>query len=156
MGMKTLYLCGAGNSEGVRLTLNINAAQARWDRIVILDDDPKKRGKRFSNARVLGDHSGMLEIAQKESVSDIIVSITGPMGGEMFQTLLDAQERGIEITRMPVAYEELLGRVPVQYLESDWLLRSFVDEVKVSGFYLLAKRVMDLLLLRLVIFVIRQ
>jgi lipopolysaccharide/colanic/teichoic acid biosynthesis glycosyltransferase len=62
----------------------------------------------------------------------------------MFQALLDAQESGIEITRMPVAYEELTGRVPIRHLESDWLLRSFVDEVRASGVYLMSKRLIDL------------
>jgi lipopolysaccharide/colanic/teichoic acid biosynthesis glycosyltransferase len=62
----------------------------------------------------------------------------------MFQSLLDAQERGIQITRMPVAYEELLERLPIHHLESDWLLRSFVDELSVSSFYLLLKRLMDI------------
>jgi len=43
--MKTLYLCGAGNPEGVRLALTINRAQNRWERIIILDDDPSKHGQ---------------------------------------------------------------------------------------------------------------
>jgi lipopolysaccharide/colanic/teichoic acid biosynthesis glycosyltransferase len=46
---------------------------------------------------------------------------------------------------MPVAYEELLGQVPIRHLESDWLLRSFVDELRVSKMYLLVKRVLDIL-----------
>jgi len=66
------------------------------------------------------------------------------MGGEMFQALLDAQEGGIVITRMPVAYEELLGRLPLRHLESDWILRSFVDEVRAPPLYLLAKRLLDI------------
>ena len=46
---------------------------------------------------------------------------------------------------MPVVYEELLGRVPIQLLETDWILRSFVDQNKASRFYDLAKRFMDIL-----------
>jgi lipopolysaccharide/colanic/teichoic acid biosynthesis glycosyltransferase len=46
---------------------------------------------------------------------------------------------------MPVAYEELLGRVPIQHLEADWVLRSFVDQIRVSGFYLVVKRLIDLI-----------
>ncbi len=52
---------------------------------------------------------------------------------------------GVQIARMPVAYEALLGRVPIRYLESDWLLRSFVDELQVSTVYLLLKRLLDML-----------
>ena len=44
----------------------------------------------------------------------------------------------------PILYEELLGRVPIQHLESDWLLRSFVDEVRTSSLYLIAKRLLDI------------
>jgi exopolysaccharide biosynthesis polyprenyl glycosylphosphotransferase len=57
---------------------------------------------------------------------------------------------------MPTVYEELLGRVPVQHLESDWLIRSFVDEARVSSFYEMGKRLLDLIggLLGMVIFLI--
>jgi lipopolysaccharide/colanic/teichoic acid biosynthesis glycosyltransferase len=46
---------------------------------------------------------------------------------------------------MPILYEEMTGRVPIQHLESDWIIRSFVDEVRVSGFYDLFKRLVDIL-----------
>lgn len=42
--MKTLYLCGVGNGEGIRLALTVNQAQSRWQRIVLLDDDAAKHG----------------------------------------------------------------------------------------------------------------
>lgn len=42
--MKTLYLCGAGNGEGIRLALQVNRATQRWRRIVLLDDDAGKHG----------------------------------------------------------------------------------------------------------------
>jgi len=44
-----------------------------------------------------------------------------------------------------VAYEDLLGRVPIRLLEADWILRSFVDEARVSAFYELEKRLLDIL-----------
>jgi len=82
---------------------------------------------------------------QENNISEIIVSITGEMLGGMFQALLDAQEVGVDIVRMPTVYEELLGRVPILVLETNWILRSFVDELRVSGFYLLVKRLLDIL-----------
>jgi lipopolysaccharide/colanic/teichoic acid biosynthesis glycosyltransferase len=45
---------------------------------------------------------------------------------------------------MPRAYEDMLGRVPIRLLEADWILRSFVDENRVSSFYELAKRFTDI------------
>lgn len=68
------------------------------------------------------------------------------MQGSMFQALLDAQEKGIEITRMPVVYEELLHRVPIRYLEADWILRSFVDQARGNMFNDIGKRLMDIII----------
>jgi lipopolysaccharide/colanic/teichoic acid biosynthesis glycosyltransferase len=52
----------------------------------------------------------------------------------------------MEIVPMPSLYEELLGRVPINHLESEWLIRSFVNDSRVDGFYELAKRLLDILL----------
>ena len=42
--MSTLYLCGVGNGEGIRLALQVNRASERWQRSVLLDDDATKHG----------------------------------------------------------------------------------------------------------------
>ena len=52
--MRTLYLCGAGNSEGVRLALQVNTRTPRWDRIVLLDDDPAMAGRERLGVPVVG------------------------------------------------------------------------------------------------------
>lgn len=52
--MRTLYLCGAGNSEGVRLALRVNAASARWERVLLLDDDPHKHGEHVLGVPIVG------------------------------------------------------------------------------------------------------
>ncbi len=111
----------------------------------IIDDDPQKIGTQIEGHEVLGDSSGLLEIVEVEDVSDIIVAISGEMLGSTFQKLLDAQEKGIEISRMPSVYEELLGRVPIRLLEADWILRSFVDQSRASEFYELGKRLLDII-----------
>jgi len=64
--MKTLYLCGAGNPEGVRLALNMNRARTRWDRIVVLDDDPAKQGQSILGVEIIGPF-GFLEGADPSS-----------------------------------------------------------------------------------------
>ncbi len=50
----TLFLCGAGNAEGVRLALRINKKQKNWEKIYILDDDGNKKGKRILGVEILG------------------------------------------------------------------------------------------------------
>jgi lipopolysaccharide/colanic/teichoic acid biosynthesis glycosyltransferase len=113
--------------------------------IGFVDDDPDKQNTDIDGLPVLGDNEQLLELIETYAVTDLIVAIQGSMNGVMFQALLDAQERGVQITRMPVVYEELLERLPIHHLESDWVLRSFVDELRVSVFYLLIKRLIDIL-----------
>ncbi|MHC5064685.1 MAG: phosphopantetheine-binding protein [Planctomycetota bacterium] len=60
--MSTLYICGAGNSEGVRLALRVNQSERRWSRILILDDDPAKHGRDLLGVEIAGSFS-MLEKA---------------------------------------------------------------------------------------------
>lgn len=59
--METLYLCGAGNPEGVRLALTINNIQKRWNRIVILDDDASKHGQQILGIEIAGPFSLLQE-----------------------------------------------------------------------------------------------
>ena len=56
--MRTLYLCGAGNSEACA-SQQINARYPRWDHIVLLDDDPAKVGSERLGVPVVG-HRGRL------------------------------------------------------------------------------------------------
>lgn len=110
-----------------------------------VDDDPKKQGKSVHGFAVLGTSKKLLDILEDYQISDIVVAINGEIKGETFQAILDAQEKGIEVTRMPILYEEMTQRVPVEHLESDWVIRSFVDQVRVSGMYELFKRLMDVI-----------
>ncbi|NNF39411.1 MAG: hypothetical protein HKN71_12140 [Gemmatimonadetes bacterium] len=59
--MKTLYLCGAGNSEGVRLALRVNQREPRWDRIVLLDDDPEKHGSDLLGVPIVGPFDALAD-----------------------------------------------------------------------------------------------
>jgi sugar O-acyltransferase (sialic acid O-acetyltransferase NeuD family) len=52
--MLTLFLCGAGNSEGVRLACSINRQHSPWDRVCLLDDDVSKHGKSLVDVPIEG------------------------------------------------------------------------------------------------------
>ena len=109
-----------------------------------LDDNPEKVGKKLLGFPILAGNKHLLEIIEKEGITEVINAISGEMRGSTFQAILDAQEKGVDILPMPTLYEELLGRVPIRHLESDWLIRSFVDQSRSSGIYEAAKRIMDI------------
>lgn len=143
--MRRALVVGAGKAGQTLLKAYHQIHPTPFQIIGFVDDDPQKIGQEIEDIPVLGNSQQLPELLEKYRISEVIVAITGEMRGETFQTLLDIQEQGIDVIRMPTVYEELLGRVPVQHLESDWLIRSFVDEARVSGFYELAKRLLDIL-----------
>jgi exopolysaccharide biosynthesis polyprenyl glycosylphosphotransferase len=110
-----------------------------------MDDDPEKIGKSLEGFPILGGNEHLLEIINAKGITEIVIAITGEVQGDTFQVLLDAQENGVDIIPMPTLYEELMGRVPVNHLESEWLIRSFLNDAQVGGFYELAKRLLDIL-----------
>jgi exopolysaccharide biosynthesis polyprenyl glycosylphosphotransferase len=143
--MRRTLLVGVGETGKIILKIVNELRPPPFFLVGIIDDDPRKIGLSIEGYPVFGGNDCMLDIIIEHKITDLVVAISGEMRGDMFQALLDAQELGIEITRMPVAYEEVLGRVPIRYLEADWILRSFVDHARVSLFYELAKRLLDLI-----------
>jgi exopolysaccharide biosynthesis polyprenyl glycosylphosphotransferase len=142
--MRRVLLVGAGETGNIMLKI-INQIKPRpYILVGIIDDDPKKIGKKFEDYEVFGGSNVLLQAICDHQITDLIVAISGQMQGSMFQALLDAQEVGVEIIRMPVAYEELLHRVPIRYLEAEWILRSFVDKARSETFSEMIKRSLDI------------
>jgi exopolysaccharide biosynthesis polyprenyl glycosylphosphotransferase len=143
--MRRVLVIGGGKAGQTILQITNDLWPPPFYVVGIIDDDESKGQTIIENHPVLGTSECLSKLIEENNISDLLVAITGEMRPGMFQALLDAQERGVEIVRMPRAYEELLGRIPIRVLEADWILRSFVDEHKVSTFYELAKRIADIL-----------
>ncbi len=143
--MRRMLLVGAGETGCIMLKIINQIKPHPYILAGIIDDDPLKIGKVIEGYEVFGGSDKLLEAISKNQITDLIVAISGQMQGGMFQALLDAQELGTEIIRMPVAYEELLHRVPIRYLEAEWILRSFVDKARSETFSEMLKRTMDIL-----------
>jgi exopolysaccharide biosynthesis polyprenyl glycosylphosphotransferase len=142
--MRRVLIVGAGKAGHSLADIYRKLNPPPFLLIGFIDDDLGKQGKSTNGFAVLGTSARLLDIIEDYQISDIVVAINGEIKGETFQSILDTQERGVEIIRMPILYEEMTQRVPVEHLESDWVIRSFVDQVRVSGMYELFKRLMDI------------
>ncbi|MBK8417746.1 sugar transferase [Candidatus Villigracilis saccharophilus] len=154
--MRRVLMVGAGKAGHSLADIYSKLNPPPFLLVGFVDDDARKQGKSYHGFAVLGKSDKLLNIIEDHHVSDLVVAINGEIKGETFQAILDAQEQGVEVIRMPIMYEELTQRVPVEHLESDWVIRSFVDQVRVSGLYELFKRLMDIVggLVGVLIFVI--
>ena len=153
---RRILLIGAGKAGQTLAELYRNEGTPSFNIVGFIDDDMMKVGESYHGLQVMGTCKQLLKLIDVYRVSDLVVAINGEIKGATFQSILDAQEKGVDVTRMPILYEEMTSRVPVHHLESDWIIRSFVDELRVSGFYDLSKRLVDILggLTGLLIFVV--
>ncbi|HUE98776.1 MAG TPA: sugar transferase [Anaerolineales bacterium] len=142
---RRVLLIGAGRAGQTLAEVYNSLGTHSFNLIGYVDDDRAKVGKTICGLRVLGSSLHLLNLIDVYHISDLVIAINGTIEGATFQTILDAQEKGVEVTRMPILYEEMTGRVPVHHLESDWIIRSFVDGLHVSGFYELTKRLFDIM-----------
>ena len=138
-------IVGAGKA-GQKIAEIINETEGVPYKVVgFIDDDPQKQGTIIAEYPVLGGSDKYFEMIETYEVTQIIMAISNHLNDDLLDKLSMSEERGITVTTMPMVYEELLGRVPVHLLNTDWLLRSFYDMSHTSLFSDIAKRIFDVL-----------
>jgi exopolysaccharide biosynthesis polyprenyl glycosylphosphotransferase len=143
--LRHFLVVGAGKAGHSLAEVYLDQNPPPFNLVGFIDDDPQKLGEKVFDFPIISQSFELLDLIEKYKISDIAVAVSGAIQGTTFQTILDAQEQGVEVTRMPTLYEEMTGRVPIHHLESDWIIRSFTDQARVSGMYLLIKRFFDIL-----------
>jgi exopolysaccharide biosynthesis polyprenyl glycosylphosphotransferase len=143
---RPVLIIGAGRAGAMILHVLTRDVPGHFRICGMIDDDPQKRGTKMQGVAVLGGWEVLQQTVQQQGISVLILAITGRIRAELFQAILDCQERGAEVIRMPALYESLLGRVPIGYLSADWLLTSFIDSVRLYDLYGPLKRLIDILI----------
>ena len=142
---RRVIIVGAGKAGTALVDEITNQKVPPFNLLGLVDDDPEKQGTRISGSPILGNYAILNRLIEDLDVTDLILAISNKMNHGMFQSILLAQESGINLTTMSEAYEELTHRVPISLLESDWVIRAFLDKTPTGAFYRLLKRAMDVL-----------
>lgn len=141
--LRRVLIIGAGKAGKTLVDVIANQWPPPFFTVGLIDDDPDKLGQTVGNYPILGNSLDLIDIIQEHQVSDLVLAISGEMKGDMFQAILTAQERGVNLSPMPQVYEELLTRVPIFLLEAEWIVRSFVEKTHTSTLYQLTKSLID-------------
>ncbi len=144
MFLRRVLMIGAGHAGSTLVSMLNEIHPAPFILAGYIDDDPQKMGKEINGYKVIGDSSNLLQLIESLEISDLIFAIAGEVRPELFQAVLNAEEKGIEVTSFPTFYEQQFGRVPIFLLESDWLLRTFIDQSHTTGLYESVKRLIDI------------
>jgi len=102
-----------------------------------VDDDPSKQ--------VLGTSHDLVRLVKEQNVPEVILAITYDIGAPLFKSLLECKELGVQITPMPVLFEQLAGQVPIEHIGDNWFVALPLRSAEADGFYPVAKRAFDIL-----------
>lgn len=137
-------IVGAGKAGSRIAEIVAETNPKPFNLVGFIDDDPGKADKEIFGVKVLGASSSFYEIVDRYQVSQVIMAISNRMNAELFETLTIAEERGLIVTTMPNVYENILKRVPVYLLGTDWMVRNFYDQARASAFFEITKRLIDI------------
>lgn len=110
---------------------------------LISDGGSERTGE--TDLPVVGTSADLLVVAERDTVSEIILAFDGQLSGRMLQAIMDCYERGLSIVPMPLLYEQVTGRVPVEHVgQQYWTTVLPIEGESIFDPYPLVKRLMDI------------
>ncbi|MFA5275450.1 MAG: sugar transferase [Candidatus Omnitrophota bacterium] len=146
-GFKRLYkknkivIVGAGYAG--RTIFHIIKSSDRFSVQGFIDDDPQKIESKIEGIMVLGSSEMLHTFCRETSIDSIVVAITNEKRRDLLNALLECKMAGIEIYDMQTLYEELTGKLPVNYLREGWLVYSSLHGIQRNIYTIRVKRVID-------------
>jgi sugar transferase (PEP-CTERM system associated) len=100
----------------------VSSPFSRYEIKGFLDDDRMKQGQIISGASVIGPIDQLKRMSAHVGASTAILAIPKNRSSELIETVLDAKMHGVNVKEMADVYEELTGRIPIQFIVDQWLL----------------------------------
>ncbi len=122
-------------------------ASAHYHIVGFVDDDPAKLGQSAAenaSLRVIGASCDLARLVKKHSVPEVILAVTHNISTPLFQQLMVCMEQGVQVTLMPVMFEQLTGQIPIEHIGENWNVALPLDSAEAGGFYAVGKRIFDI------------
>lgn len=105
-----------------------------------------KINERLSGVPILGVEKDVLHLARQLNVQEIVIALKKNLERPLFSQLVECQVQGIEVSWMPDLYERVCRSVPIQHVDPSWALSAMQGKPLVGRFQLVAKRLLDLVI----------
>lgn len=103
-------------------------------------------GETIADVPVIGTEADILNYISRDFISELVITSTQELSEPVLKALMDAYERGVAITPMPILYERVTERVPVEHVGSHWAIVLPVGGISVLNPYPPMKRLVDIVL----------
>lgn len=137
-----------GSGWSARAILEVIQQSASQDyEVACVVSHPESQKQIDDTVTILQPGQNLADLASHLGISEIILAYSAQMPGDIFQGIMDAYERGYPITPMPILYEQITGRVPIEHVgEHDWNVILPVASTGLFNPYPLLKRIIDVAL----------
>ncbi len=140
---RRLLIVGAGWA-GTTLAEALAAEEkGLYEPVGLVDDDPEKHGREIFGLKVLGPARELTAFVGRLGVDEVAVAITDGLSPAIYRALTECWGLGVHVEPMPVVYERLTGRVPVQHIGPNWALAAPVGNPP-GQLWRIVKRLVDL------------
>ena len=139
---RRVIVVGAGGAGQTIVETIQRYVKPHYDVVGFVDEDPAKEMP-AGMPRILGTPDDLLDLAGKYKAMEILLAVTHRLHEATFRAVLDCQEHGLQVTPMPVLYEEITGRVPVKHVGDNWYVALPLRPASSGGLYPIAKRTFD-------------
>lgn len=137
-----ILIMGTGE-EGISLVRDILARPELHMQVVgFLDEKGENIGRSLVNPGVIGAARDVEEIARREKVDRVVLSLVERRGGTPVRELLNLKFAGVGVEDAHRVHETLSGRIFIQGLSPSWLILS--DGFRKSAFQTALKRFFDI------------
>jgi exopolysaccharide biosynthesis polyprenyl glycosylphosphotransferase len=139
---RRLAILGVGHSARALYEAIRQTHQSHYEVVGFVDEKPSDAYHPEGLPPLLGDPQRLLQL--EGQIDEIVLAKQDEIRGEVFQIIMDCHERGMAVTPMPLLYERLTGKVPVEHIGSDWYVALPFQEAGTRTLYSFIKRLMDL------------
>lgn len=133
-----------GTDENARMVAKLfNQAQGfRYAMAGYVAETPGFEAKVCGDLPVWRITTSLLDLVRDLQVDTIVAAVKDKVGPALYAELIACQSHGINILSVPAIYHQLCQKVPVEYVDSSWLLEPIQSSS--SKLRWICKRVLDL------------
>ncbi len=112
-----------------------------------LISDEYETGSLFVNTPVLGNGEDLPALVEKHGIAELIIAYGSELPGNIFQGIMACYEKEVAIVPMPLLYEQITGRVPIEHVgQQHWTVVLPLEGRSMFNLYHPLKRGMDIVL----------
>lgn len=151
---KRLIIIGAGKA-GMEIAKVIGSTVDDFEVLGFLDDDERKKGKLVAglNLKVLDSINKIPSLIENYKIDQIILANPEQENPQLTKNLLEARLKGIEVIDMPEIYQLLKGKIPINYIQENWLLKEKGFDLSNKKFMMKIKRLIDIIVSSLILLI---